>query len=84
MDLMPTKKMICTCNQFICGGTRSIPMILMLQIFVICITIDSFVVEVYHLYCCYNFLDKCKRHDCDGTMIDDCDGFDDGMGDDEL
>ena len=52
--------------------------------FVIYVTIDSFVVVVCHLYCCYNFLDRCKRHDCDGTMIDDGYGFDDGMGGDEL
>ena len=51
--------------------------------FVIYVTIDSFVVVVCHLYCCYNFLDRCKWHDCDGTMIDDGYGFDDGMGGDE-
>ena len=38
--------------------------------FVIHVTIDSFVVVVYRRYCCYNFLDKCKQSDGDG--------FDDG------
>jgi len=79
MDLMPIIKKIFTYNQFICGGTRSIPLILMLQyIFVI------YVVVVYRRYCCYNFLDKCERHDCDGTMINDSDQFIDRMGGDEL
>ena len=39
---------------------------------------------VYYLYCCYNFIDRCERHGCDGTMIDDSDRFDDGIGGDEL
>ena len=47
-------------------------------------TINSFVAVVFHLYCCYNFLDRYKRRDCDDIMIDDGNGFDDGMGGDEL
>ena len=39
---------------------------------------------VYHLYCCYNFLDTFERQDFDGIMIEDSDGFDDGKDDDEL
>ena len=52
--------------------------------FVIYVTIDSSVVVVFRRYCYHNFLDRCKRHDCDGTMIDDGDGIYDSMGGDEL
>ena len=52
--------------------------------FVMYVTTNSFVVVVYRRYCCYNYLDKCKRHDCDGTMVHDGDRLDDGMGGDEL
>ena len=54
------------------------------------VTIDSFVVVIYHQYCCCNFLDRCEQHDCDGTIIDlmividDGDGFDIVMDGDEL